>query len=996
MLTDITGFTSYAAEETTGSDEDESALLSYAAEAETAICEEGLTDETDPSVMQPVTDETDLSGIQHETVIEDAAGDLVDAATEEAGIPDPEEDLQSGDAVIMQVAQNYAYDNSGEYLYLYVYGRNVTTQTATPTLYLGEEKAAEPTGRVIGMWGYADDDGQITGRYGLPDYASGKFALTYELKKLDRTKLWADPENTWYTVRFPEGTGTEYGEPLTFSLQNQSAILAYRWNYKKDSVETWLRESAGIKDGTNVTVYVFDTYSYYGSMSADEIDLSQAFTKKTAKVKGNKVVFSGVNKILTDEKRHTAKACFLCFDLGAGYGRYIETNFGYADRCNAEEQHEKLVYVKAEAGSGQAEIGVLLDSTVYGSPKTIDASITCHAIDGYQFDIKLTNMGVKGISSLNVPSGYNYYVADDISNKYQFFERDKYIYEDYGSSQGGVNYRNTPFFLTIKGVNGYEGYLPFAAEDERFIQTEQYAYLKENGVIDVYIESPSAQFDYNTLYDSGDNRPTSDQALNLWNEKGYKVEVFDETYAPVEASVSKVYWDGSHILLVLSSAATDGNVFIRVTKNGAPGVEYATYYDDSEYKYRSFYELNQYRDSGNGEYGIMAVTHMAPSTYDQYLAMDEISNNNAYTGLYLREWAHILPVNVSFHIPGSLDDICSFTVNESDLSDNGNYYFKASDVAKLDPKEVYVVSVESDTYGAIQGNFGYFSYRTAGSSDKPVDPDKPTAADPINKCRITLPKSVTYTGRPIELTEDELKITRSKKDTTELKIGEDYTVRYENNINAGKAKVYITGITREDGSGYNKTVTKTFKITPAKLTTDASSQARVSVGAESSVEFAKGGAKIIPEIKWTSDNGDSWETLKEGVDYKLVFKNHKKIGTGAKMTVKGIGNYKGSSLPAITYEVVTKSMSKISASCPDKKYNASKKGKYYMSTPVLYDTDGKKLAAKKDYKVTGYVREDKEEIFDKNSMVTQGETLYAVVEGTGGYTGTIYVPFNVQ
>jgi hypothetical protein len=89
-------------------------------------------------------------------------------------------------------------------------------------------------------------------------------------------------------------------------------------------------------------------------------------------------------------------------------------------------------------------------------------------------------------------------------------------------------------------------------------------------------------------------------------------------------------------------------------------------------------------------------------------------------------------------------------------------------------------------------------------------------------------------------------------------------------------------------------------------------------------------------------------------------------------------------------------MSKISASCPDKKYNASKKGKYYMSTPVLYDTDGKKLAAKKDYKVTGYVKEDKEEVFDKNSTVTQGETLYAVVEGTGGYTGTIYVPFNVQ
>lgn len=104
-----------------------------------------------------------------------------------------------------------------------------------------------------------------------------------------------------------------------------------------------------------------------------------------------------------------------------------------------------------------------------------------------------------------------------------------------------------------------------------------------------------------------------------------------------------------------------------------------------------------------------------------------------------------------------------------------------------------------------------------------------------------------------------------------LKRGTDYTVSYSNNINAGTAKVSITG----DGYYYSGTITKTFKINPKTPTT-------VTVAAISPQSYT--GSAVTPKPKVYADG----KLLTNGTDYTLTYTNNKNIGTAScKVTLKG-------------------------------------------------------------------------------------------------------------
>jgi len=119
--------------------------------------------------------------------------------------------------------------------------------------------------------------------------------------------------------------------------------------------------------------------------------------------------------------------------------------------------------------------------------------------------------------------------------------------------------------------------------------------------------------------------------------------------------------------------------------------------------------------------------------------------------------------------------------------------------------------------------------------------------------------------------------TRFTVDGFGLTSGEDFTVKYENNINAGTGTVIITGI-----NDYKGTVTKEFTIKPANLPNTGIQLAKDS--------YAYTGNAIKPGVKLTTLNG---ETLKENKDYKVTYKNNTNVGT-ATVVVTGINNYKGS------------------------------------------------------------------------------------------------------
>ena len=107
-----------------------------------------------------------------------------------------------------------------------------------------------------------------------------------------------------------------------------------------------------------------------------------------------------------------------------------------------------------------------------------------------------------------------------------------------------------------------------------------------------------------------------------------------------------------------------------------------------------------------------------------------------------------------------------------------------------------------------------------------------------------------------------------------LKEGEDYTVSYENNVNAGTAKAVIAG-----KGDYTGTVEKEFTITPVSIANAEIEEVADQICREDGAE---------PEIKAMFKG----RQLKQGEDYTVSYENNGSEGT-ATAVIKGTGNFSG-------------------------------------------------------------------------------------------------------
>ena len=107
-----------------------------------------------------------------------------------------------------------------------------------------------------------------------------------------------------------------------------------------------------------------------------------------------------------------------------------------------------------------------------------------------------------------------------------------------------------------------------------------------------------------------------------------------------------------------------------------------------------------------------------------------------------------------------------------------------------------------------------------------------------------------------------------------LKEGEDYEVYYENNTDVGTAKTIIFGI-----GDYVGNVEKEFSITQANIVNAEISEIPVHVFTGNAIE---------PELDITYNGIE----LVKDKDYEVSYSDNKKVGT-ANVTIKGIGNFKG-------------------------------------------------------------------------------------------------------
>lgn len=207
----------------------------------------------------------------------------------------------------------------------------------------------------------------------------------------------------------------------------------------------------------------------------------------------------------------------------------------------------------------------------------------------------------------------------------------------------------------------------------------------------------------------------------------------------------------------------------------------------------------------------------------------------------------------------------------------------------------------------------------------------------IKSTIITYPKENYYKGAEIVFSDAELSVV-SKLSGKRLEAGRDMTVSYEKNLDAGTAKLVITGI-----GTYSGTVKKSYKIKRCNISAFSD---RIKINAPDNIRYSKKGNEMKKGSLSVNDIVTGL-TLKEGKDITIKYCNNKSAN-GSKapyIKISGKGNYSG----------VRKHYFKINA--PDIREASMIAGNIvwkdkagnYKSPYVLFDSDGGKLKSGTDY-----------------------------------------------
>lgn len=226
------------------------------------------------------------------------------------------------------------------------------------------------------------------------------------------------------------------------------------------------------------------------------------------------------------------------------------------------------------------------------------------------------------------------------------------------------------------------------------------------------------------------------------------------------------------------------------------------------------------------------------------------------------------------------------------------------------------------------------------------------AAAAVTNCTVSGLTAKTYTGKA-----QTQSITVKYRNKT-LKNGKDYTVSYQNNINAGTAYVIIKG----KGS-YSGTVKRSFTIKPAII------YKQCTFYKIASQYYTGSQIKPVPKIK----NGTT--TLKNGTDFTLTYQNNVNKGT-AKVYIKGKGNYSGSC--SLTFSITARPVSTLKITVPSATYNGKA-----QKPAVTVKYNNYKFKNGTDYTLS----------YKNNTKIG---TATVTVKGKGKLSGTKSVTFKIN
>lgn len=222
----------------------------------------------------------------------------------------------------------------------------------------------------------------------------------------------------------------------------------------------------------------------------------------------------------------------------------------------------------------------------------------------------------------------------------------------------------------------------------------------------------------------------------------------------------------------------------------------------------------------------------------------------------------------------------------------------------------------------------------------------------VTNCTVSGLTAKTYTGKA-----QTQSITVKYRNKT-LKNGKDYTVSYQNNINAGTAYVIIKG-----RGSYSGTVKRSFTIKPAII------YKQCTFYKIASQYYTGSQIKPVPKIK----NGTT--TLKNGTDFTLTYQNNVNKGT-AKVYIKGKGNYSGSC--SLTFSITARPVSTLKITVPSVTYNGKA-----QKPAVTVKYNNYKFKNGTDYTLS----------YKNNTKIG---TATVTVKGKGKLSGTKSVTFKIN
>ncbi|WP_026517743.1 leucine-rich repeat protein [Butyrivibrio sp. MC2021] len=194
---------------------------------------------------------------------------------------------------------------------------------------------------------------------------------------------------------------------------------------------------------------------------------------------------------------------------------------------------------------------------------------------------------------------------------------------------------------------------------------------------------------------------------------------------------------------------------------------------------------------------------------------------------------------------------------------------------------------------------------------------------------------------------------------------------------AGTAKVVIRGV-----NGYEGKITKTFKVERCDL---ASDECKAVLTCAQEARYAKKGSR--PSVTVTALGEKLYSS-----EYTVKYKNNKKVGETATVTVKGKGNYKGTL--SKEFKVVKADISKCKVKAKDVAFKD--KAGNFVTTFTVYDSDGVKLKAGTDYDKNVVYKKGGTALNSKEDKVSVGTYMAIEITGKGNYEGKVQGRYTVK